>query len=182
MPSHIPTLIDRSDCFTPEQAHETAEGLRALADWIETTEFPIPNTVLYGGAVVFDIYGSWFNDQDFVKRMGTAARLIGGKVEKVADPLDPYFELRRDFGGGIRFRYSVARDAVCEARETVVERPVEIVTDEERAEALKAELAALTTTETRPVTVIEYDCPPSLLAKDQATEALLAAEDQIAQL
>jgi hypothetical protein len=172
MPSHIPTLIDRSDCLTPERVAEIAEGLRRLADWVETTEFPLPTTAVFGGALSFDVYSGWYSDQDFVKRVGTAARLIGGKVDKKTDPLNPYFELSRDFGGGVRFRYNLSRDSVCEAREVEVEREVEVVTDEARAETLQAELAALTTKETRPVTVIEYDCPPSLLAKEAgASEA-----------
>lgn len=165
MPSHIPTLIE--PVSTPEQRHEYAAGLRELADWLDTTEFPVHRYAL--GSDTFrdiwptmEMHGHWLDDDDFVKRVGTAARLIGGRVDKQAAGHE--FRLVRTFRGGVSFVYHVARDVVCEQVTTQVEVARVLPLDAERAAKLKAELDGLeTTTVTEFEAKVDFICPPSLL-------------------
>lgn len=177
MPSHIPNVLDPDTYSTKDERAEFAAGLRALADWVETTEFPIHRYCLGHNAEspfqTVECHGYWYHDDpDFVQRAGLAARLIGGKVEKGVAPYSTDFSLTKDFGGGVRFTYRIARSAVCTARE--VEKPVEIEVpvDATRAaqlaaemDALRDELAKIPTTKVQDIEVVkEFDCPPSLLA------------------
>lgn len=182
MPSHIATVLDPQgpDYATRDEREAYAAGLEAMAAWVRTTEFPIPRYTFefskYSPTLL--ITGANIADQDFVKRPGAAARLIGGRVDKTANYDGSYFQLTRDFGGGALMRYSVEREAVCEAvEETVLEEKLEPVdklklaelegerqalmaamdkVDEEH-DALPAEKVAV------PVTKVVYRCPPSLL-------------------
>lgn len=159
MPSHIPNLM--KSVSTVDQRAEYAAGLRALADWVETTEFPVH---YYGLATHLVCYSDWYEDEDFVKRVGSAARLIGGFVKKGVEYEGGNFHLLRSFGGDVGFRFSITRKSVCSQTEEdeIVEEDVPV--DEARAAELKAELEAMETTKRKVVkTKTVYVCPPSLL-------------------
>lgn len=183
MPSHIPTVQNLDDYSTEQERKEYADGLRALADWVETTEFPIPRAAFRPYyEVQLEVPSTWIDDEQFVKRVGSATRLIGGRVEKGTDILSD-FTLTREFGGGVRFRYKINRSAICEARtETVVEnKAVRVPKDPNKqieAHELRARLETLmeeeeTTVVDVPTTVTKtvYDCPESLLEAEQQAAA-----------
>ena len=178
MADHTPTVLDpfAEPYATRERRAEFAAGLRAMADWVETTRFPIHP---YGFAPVFQdgqicISSSWLDDEGFVRRAGSAAKLIGGKVKKNTDYLGD-FTLTREFGGGVKFTYRILRSAVCEEVEVEKEVEREIPVDAERAAQLKEQIEALEeeakalerTRVTQTEIVREFACPPSLLAAEQ---------------
>lgn len=165
--SHVPNLLE--PVSTAEQRAEYAAGLRALADFVESTEFPIH---VYGLRSELTVYSKWYDDEGFVRRVGSATRLIGGRVEKGADPWeDGAYWLRRAFGSRAGFRYVIDRDAVCESREVVDYVDEQVPVNEERAAQLKAELDSLeTTTKVVAKTKTVFDCPPSLLEVEQARQ------------
>lgn len=186
---HIPNVADPfgDGYLSRERRAEIAKGLREMADWMEQSSFPLPETINYGGGfgtpctVNLDVYSTWIADESFVKRIGSSIRLIGGRVEKRAQDFGSYYDLVKRFSGDVCFRYIISRDAVCEPIEETVQREVDVVTDEERAEQLQAELNALTVRETRPVTVTRWDCPPALLPKEPEPEVQVEAEAEIAE-
>ena len=168
-----------------EERAAFAAGLRELADWLEETHFPVPSlsvskSAVYGQAVV-EVSSVWIDDEGFVKRAGTAARLIGGKVDKSVPYEGGNFYLERDFGGGVKFRYRIARDAVCEKVETTVMENRVVPEDEVAArsiefqiEELKKELGEMPTA-VRKVSVpkVEYVCPESLIVKEKTAEQIV---------
>ncbi len=165
---------------THEERAAYAAGLRGLADWIEQTRFPIPSLCfrrVYGEQVL-DVPSLWIDDEGFVKRAGSAARLIGGKVNKGTVDFSSEFKLERDFGGGVKFRYRIARDAVCEAVEVTEPQERYVPTDEEEAERIKAQIEELQKQAAElphekkivSVTRTEYVCPDSLIVKETQSE------------
>lgn len=180
MPSHVPNVLDPFDgvnYLSREERAEQAAGLRKMADWLETTEFPIPRTVLYSSSwMTFMVAGSWISDKSFLARPGSAARLIGGKVDKGVADYGTDFWLTREFGGGIKFQLTIDREAVCTPRKEtrLVEKTVPI--DRQRAadieqdiQDLKEKLESLDKVEvTVPTTVTVFDCPPALLPAEKA--------------
>lgn len=178
---HVPNVLSPFEApyATHEERVEFAAGLRAMADWIEETRFPIPALSLnrpdYYEATV-DVPSVWIDDESFVGRPGSAARLIGGRVDKGTITYGTDFKLERDFGGGVMFRYRISRDTVCEAHEEVVEEDRYVPIDEATASEIEAQIEELKKKasdlprEVRTVSVVRktYDCPPSLLAKVKA--------------
>lgn len=166
MPSHVPNLLDPDVASTAAQRAEYAASLRQLADWVESTEFPVHH---YGLSTELVVYSSWYDDQSFVQRVGSAAKLIGGRVEKGADSWEHgHYWLRRDFGAGVRFRFNISRAAVCTPVEKIVVVEEDVPVDGERAAQLKAEFNSLETVKAMvPKTVTEFECPPSLLGLEQ---------------
>lgn len=180
MPKHIPNVLDPfgQDYMSREQRAELATGLRELASWIEKSEFPIPRTTMFGSdheVIALDIASTWMADQDFVKRPGSAIRLIGGRVDKIAAPHGGPFKLIRRFGEHVVLRYSISRDAVCTPRTEATTLVENVPLDQARAAELEAEqeriseeLKALETVAiTKPTTQMVYDCPPALLPEKQ---------------
>lgn len=175
---HTPN-VDRStgDYVDPARLREIAAGYREMADWLETTEFPIPRTALYGDLVGVTIWSSWIPDEGFVKRVGSAIRLLGGRVEKVANGAS--FELQKKFSGGVTFRYSMSRDAICEPVEVEREVYLNVPVDVDEAERLKDEIREakerLEALDTKFVKVreqaIDYVCPKALLPDESPDEA-----------
>ncbi len=177
MSKHVPNVLTP---FEPpyasrEERRAHAAGLRSLADWLETTRFPIPSLCLRASDynATIDVPSTWIDDQSFVERAGSAARLIGGRVDKGVVPYGTDFTLTRDFGGGVQVRYRINRDAVCEAKEVVVDEERFAPIDAEAESRLIDEITQLQRRiddlprETRMVSVTktEYMCPDSLLAK-----------------
>lgn len=184
MPSHIPNVQEpfEGPYATREARAEYARGLRELADWVEMTEFPIPDYYLraqdHFGYGTLNVSSIFIEDEGFIQRPGSAARLIGGKVEKGTSTYGTEYILRRRFGNNVSFTYAMQREAVCTARdeEVVVEepKPIDAARDAELAEKIKQleEERESLPTELRPVTSTKrvYDCPPALLSREK-TEA-----------
>ncbi len=181
---HVPNVFEpfAKPYATRAERSAHAAGLRALAQWVEETSFPIPALCFAPSdwSATVEVPSSWIDDESFVKRAGSAARLIGGRVDKGTVPYGTDFKLERDFGGGVTFRYRISREAVCEAREEVVEEEHSVPVDEAeesflrfQIEELQKELGDLDR-EVRlvPVTRKTYDCPESLLAPEAKAEAL----------
>lgn len=180
---HTPNLLDPYKYSSIKQRREYAAGLRELAAWIEETDFPLHEYALGGNkydAAEVTIHSTYFDesDQDFVRRVGSAARLIGGRVEKGAAYATAPFTLTRTFTGGVRFVFSISRGAVCEKKivikEVTKEMPVDTATAFElkRQKAkLELEIAALDTV-AKMVTesVEEFVCPPSLIEAEKKAE------------
>lgn len=179
---HVPNVLDPFS--EPYSSHEErtayADGLRALAQWVEETSFPIPSIAIsrFKCDRELSVYSPWIDDESFVERAGSAARLIGGKVKKGESYAGGPFTLTRDFGGNVTFLYSISREAVCEK---VVEDVLEdryVPVDEEaaldlecRIDDLKSRLDELPK-EVRsvPTTRTTYRCPESLLVKSDERE------------
>ncbi len=167
---------------TKEQRAEYAAGLRALATWVETTAFPIPAHCVRESdwSATVDVPSAWIDDEGFVKRPGSAARLIGGKVDKGTNYGGGDFTLTRRFGGGVVMRYRISREAVCEKVETTVMEDCVVPEDETAARALefhidelKKELAEMPTEIKKvPVPKTEYVCPESLIVKETEREEI----------
>lgn len=175
-PSHVVNVLSPFEApyGTRSERAEAAQGLRELAEWIETTEFPIPRYTLWGlGA---NVYSNWIEDEGFVQRPASAAKLIGGKVNKGVGYNGGPFELTRDFGGGVRFTYSITRTVVCTPVEVTKDLVTNVPVDEKRANILQEQIDDLqaklkeipTETRTVPTKVTEYVCPPSLLEAERA--------------
>jgi hypothetical protein len=165
---HIPNVLDPFDedagFMTREQREEVALGLEQLANWIRTTRFPIPR---YARPHGMTIYSSWIQDEGFIKRVSSAIRLIGGRVEKA--PWSSSYSLVRKFAGGVQLDYSISREAICTPVTKTVPKLKVVPVDTAREAELRRELDALETIEiTVPEEVTEYECPPSLLAKEAA--------------
>lgn len=187
--SHIPNVPEPRDGITylnTESRESLAKGYEALAAWVRTSEFPIPRTVLYSDAVTLKIASSWIEDPGFVKRIGTAARLIGGKVQKGVEQYGTNFELTLPLGGGVKVLYSVDRGTVCE-QVTEVKEVTEFVRSDAQLDAqIEADIKALrerqyaipVVEKTFVKEVTEYVCPPSLIAKEreEAEDVPLVAE------
>lgn len=142
---------------TKERITEYADGLRALADWIETTELPICKYSFDYTLTNFSVY------LDDPPEVGAAIKMIGGNVKK--DAFDSSFYLKRKFGGGVSFSHSMEREAICTPVTKTVEEDVEVVVDLKEYERLQAKLGAMPRTIVkREVDVTEWQCPPSLLA------------------
>ncbi len=161
---------------TREERSEYAAGLRALADWVETTSFPIPSIALstYRCNCELEIYSAWIEDEEFVKNPGSAARLIGGEVRKGESYSGGPFTLTRSFGGGVRLSYSIRREAVCEQIEVVEQVEQDVPEDDVAARSLALQIEELqeeldglpTVTRTMDVPKTVFVCPESLLAKE----------------
>lgn len=173
---HIPNVLDPygEGFLSRERRGELAEGLRAFAGWIEASRFPLPTTFMYGIESGLTVYSSWISDEDFVRRPGSAIRLIGGHIKKGTGYSND-FTLTRDFGGGAKFTYSINRDAVCTPRTVAKPEEVQVPVDEVEAAHLEAiaeearrELEHLErTTVVRSRDVVEYDCPQALLPAER---------------
>lgn len=176
-PSHVPSLLDPSSVSSAEDRAAYADGLRALADWVETTEFPVHR---YGMTTEMTIYGEWYDDEGFVRRVGSAIRLIGGRIKKGADRWEGgAYWLKREFGGGVTFRYVIKRETVCTPREVEVVVDEDAPVDEARAATLKAELEGLEVATKRVVKVkTVFDCPPSLLELEQSAETTTTNDEE----
>ncbi len=184
MNKHIPNVLEpfSKPYATKQERSAHAAGLRALADWVEETPFPIPalcfRNLSYGDATL-DVPSVWIDDESFVKRAGSAARLIGGRVDKGTMPYGTDFKLERDFGGGVTFRYRISRDAVCTPREEVVREDRYVPVDETEESSLRFQIEELQKDldgldhEMRavPVTKKVYDCPKSLLMPEAEAQA-----------
>lgn len=180
---HTPNVLEpfSAPYASKERRAEHAAGLRALADWVEATRFPIPLLCLHASDydATIDVPSVWIDDESFVKRAGSAARLIGGRVDKGVVPYGTDFTLTRDFGGGVRVRYRISRGAVCEQKEVVVEEERSVPIDDEAESRLIARVSDLQRQldelprETRVVSVTstEFVCPESLLAEPVETTA-----------
>lgn len=180
-PKHTPNVLDpfSGTYASVDDRREHAAGLRALADWLEQTTFPVPSLALkrnnFSGTI--DIPSVWIDDESFIRRPGSAARLIGGRVDKGTAQYGTDFHLSRDFGGGVNLLYRISREAVCEAKQVVVHEDHFVPEDEEAARSLqfhidelKGELAEMpTVVRSVPVTITDYVCPDSLLVKESAT-------------
>lgn len=189
MAKHIPNVLSpfSKPYATKEQRKAHADGLRRLADWIENSDFPIPAHLVTQSnpfgyiADSFEINSLYFDDDSFVKRAGSAGRLMGGLVHKGVAEYTTDFALVRDFGGGVFLRYRISRSAVCEAREIIVQKPAAVPVDGVRAAEIEEKIRALEeergdlATETRevPITELVYDCPPALLSAEQAESKVL---------
>lgn len=174
---HVPNLLDPFKYSSQDQRAEYAAGLRELAAWVETTDFPLHHHAMGGNVYAeaeITIRSNAFEDedQDFVKRVGSAAKLIGGRVEKSEYYTGGPFRLTRTFRGGVRFIFELSRTAVCE-KKTVVKDvtkaiPVDVTTAtelERQKEEIEKKISELkTVVKTVPTAVEEYVCPPSLLA------------------
>lgn len=181
---HVPNVLDPFDganYLTREQRAEQAAGLRKMADWIEATEFPIPRTVLFSSSWAnFTAHGIWMSDKDFLTRPGSAARLIGGKVDKGIQNYSTDFVLTREFGGGIKFRFTIEREAVCTSREETKAVEKSVPVDEQRASELEGRIAELREQQQAlpkevrlvPTTVTIFDCPPALLPAEKTAVAI----------
>lgn len=177
MSKHTPNVLEPfSGAYASKDERQAyADGLRRLADWIEETRFPIPKYCVRESdwSATVDVPSAWIDDESFIRRAGSAARLIGGRVDKGQSYGGGEFTLTRHFGGGVVMRYRIAREAVCEAREEVVEEEQYVPVDDTEADALRARIEELQKElsekprEMRkvPVTKTVFDCPPSLLAK-----------------
>jgi hypothetical protein len=128
-------------------------GLRELADFLEDN--PEAPAYLFDGSVSLSYWC------DSVDEMVDASCAIRGRLDKVMTPHS--FMLRREFGDGlVRFQLSADRSTVCERKVVGTERVKETVPD---AEAM----AAVPMVEVeREREIVEWECPPSLLAR--ATE------------
>src|SRR2546428_192749 len=114
---HIPNVIRpfEDPYLTHEERQELVNGLMDLAAWIKASNFPIPKTAISYSTPGLHVPSTYIDDESFVKRPGTAAKLIGGRIEKGELYKDGPFTLTRDFGGGVQFKFSIAREAVCES-------------------------------------------------------------------
>jgi hypothetical protein len=124
------------------------DGLRQLATFIESTPgFPVPNA-----------WGSVYLWGDGAKsQMASAARMLGN-VDKTAD--DFYFGIERHFGP-ITLTVKASRTNVCER----VVTGTKIETYDVLPEGVQV------TTATREVEIVEWVCPPSILALASDAEA-----------
>ncbi len=188
---HTPNVLSpfEKPYATAEERREHAAGLRALADWVEETHFPIPAHCVRENdwSATVDVPSAWIDDEGFVKRPGSAARLIGGKVDKGTNYGGGDFTLTRRFGGGVVMRYRISREAVCEKVETTVMEDCVVPEDEKAARALefhidelKKELSEMPTAVKKvPVSKTEYVCPPSLIVKETETAAEPTADESV---
>ncbi len=147
-----------SDLLTADDRHDIAEGLRELAEFIETRpgvpmhRYSLPSVT---------VYSQWF-DEDFDRSPAKIARAIG-TADKSS--YDGTFELERQFSGKVTYRFVFGKGEVCTAREVGVREVIERrPTDQARVDELTAELDALhENIVVDQVPVLEYDCPESLL-------------------
>jgi hypothetical protein len=150
--------------LSAEDRGKRAAGLRAMATFIETTELPLSGW----SDMEFVEFGSWMQgNDDNPPEPGEIARLMAhhGRVEKRTQG-DSWYVLELQFAEGVKFSVTFSRDAVCIAKvvgtKPVIERTY---TDEARAKELQEQLAAM---EVEKIVghedLIEYECPPSLLA------------------
>jgi hypothetical protein len=86
------------------------------------------------------------------KELRDLTRALGGRREKRAD--DSYFMVKRDFGGGVCIELNLSRSEVCERLVIGVEHVGETVVPAKIIPAHDEE-------------IIEWDCPPALLAFDE---------------
>jgi hypothetical protein len=126
-----------------ERASKVSAGHRALADWVE--KHP-EHANLAAGLKMY----LWPSD---LKTFKSLARKLGGKRTKRADSF--YYMVERDFGGGIRIEINLARSSVCTKR-VVGTRHVEAESHTE-----------VTNSPAHDEEIIEWDCPPALLAFDE---------------
>jgi hypothetical protein len=178
MARHVPNVLDpfADPYLSKEERAEYAEGLRALADWVEASDFPLHRAVRVGAAL--EMHDLWIDDESFIKRVGSAAKLIGGKVRKVADTYA--FTLIREFKGGVKFEYRISRNAVCEpvTKTRMVEK--DVASDADRERELKDELEKLDRHSTLvSETYTDYVCPPSLLEAEQKHTSEVVVSDDI---
>lgn len=124
------------------------DGLRAAADWFEQNPRYIDRQ-----EIRFAVYVSGWND-DAAENMAAAARALG-KADK--DTTGNYFGLTRQFGPHVVHLFT-DRNAVCE-RIVVGTETVEVEGPDPEAVAA---LPTVKRTETREV--VEWHCPPSILA------------------
>lgn len=187
---HVPNVLTPFEApyATHAQRAAYADGLRALADWVESSRFPIP-TLCFDKSDYIDatlnIHSLWIDDENFIRRPGSAARLIGGKVDKSTSVYGGSFTLTRDFGGGARMRYQIMREAVCEAKEVVVDEEHLVPVDEIVAVGIKDEMKRLQKQldelpkelRTVPVNKTVYSCPDSLLSDEKIEKPVAVAID-----
>ena len=129
--------------------HEYIRGLRDLADFLD--ERPeVDVSELDTAARVF-----WYVRED---ELADAARTLG-RAEKTAD--ESYVKLERRFGPHVVQAYT-AHEGVCER----VVVGTETVTREVPDPELVAEVPTITVTEEREI--VEWRCPPSLLAERES--------------
>ncbi len=131
--------------ITDERISETVDGLRELADWLETNP-EVGERILSWPKVYLFTNGR----EDFV----STCKALGGMRVKSAD--DNYFNVERTFGG-ITLQVTVARGLVCEKKVTTREVTRRIPDPE-----VVASVPLVDVTETEEV--IEWECEPSILA------------------
>ncbi len=138
-----------------ERRAEIATALHQLADMIANTELPVPydfNCMVFTG-IMKDVNGK---DHSIDTPVGLAlAASQMGKAEKVAD--ENYFQLKRDFGGGVTYTLYATRKGVCEQ----VKVGTKVIP---ATEARVIPEQVIPATESRIEDVYEWKCPSLLKA------------------
>lgn len=123
---------------------EHANGLRKLADLIESTDIPYREYT-----TEYQVFNSIIDEENRMKP-GTIARVLknfSGKVEKSYS--ESFLTLTADLGGGVEFRASYNRNDVCKRVQVGTE--VKTFTEATGYEEVSRE-----------VPVYEYECEPLL--------------------
>jgi hypothetical protein len=122
------------------------KGLRALADWLESTPEALPDEPCWDGIHL----NVWPDGTDDEKKQKIIALAQAGSIDKHYG--GNYMDLRKDFGGGVKYEMSIKRDLVCTKRvvgtKTVEKRDPELV---EQVPMIEVE-----------EDVVEWDCHPLL--------------------
>lgn len=142
--------VDEATVEAERAAARRASRIKSMRDYLDWAEAH-PDAQLPELGTIYDYCG--------VEDMTSKARGFGGRWTKRTD--DDYFHLEQEVAPGIVYRLYAMRDQVCEA----------VVVGQEKVEVTDYEAVKLVPKKTVTRDVIEWRCPPSLLAAAEPDEA-----------